>query len=398
MILPFFFLLREVGIPISFQYVMDFFQGYQKGLVYDLQSLFVFLRLVCIKKVEYYDLYERAFRYYFLGEKVELPHPVPVESILASPRFREWLEKILDEWKLQDPVLHDLSLEELLQKFWETYLQQKEEHHGGSRWIGVGGTSPYGHSGAARGGIRVYGGPGNRSAMKVLGPRRYIDYSGEATLGSENIRQALATLKMLKPHGPPTELDIDATIRETCRLGGEIELVFQKELQDKLEVMVFLDNGGFSMTPYVSLVRLLFTKMKSQFRNLEFYYFHNTIYSGVYKDVERTRFYSLEDMFRDKKPEIRLFIIGDANMGPYELLAPYGAISFFGYEPIPSIKWLEEIRDHFPHSVWLNPIPKSYWPYESRTIQDIGSIFFMEELTLQGLRKAVEYLQQDEIS
>lgn len=393
MLLPFVYLLKDLGIPVSFQYVMEFFKGLEKGLVRDLESLFLFSRLVFVKKVEHYDLFERAFAAYFLGQEEALA--VDVESILASKSFRDWLEKFLEEANLGPEVIHNMTLDELLKKFWDTLLKQEGEHRGGSRWIGVGGTSPWGHSGRARGGIRLGGASGNRSAMKVFGEHRYIDYSGESTLSAENIRQALSLMKRMVPVGPSTELNIEDTIDETCRQGGEIELVFERELRDRIQVMVFLDNGGYSMSPFVQLVRLLFSKMKSQFKDLDFYYFHNTIYSGVYSDVQRSQFLPMEKVVqKDKKT--RLFIVGDANMGPYELLSPYGSINYYGQHPVPSIEWLKMLAGAFPYSVWLNPLPRMYWPFESSTIEYIGDVFYMEELTLNGLKKTVEYLRERE--
>lgn len=391
MFIDFFQLLRRCGVPISFQYIIDFFAAWEKGLVTNLDRLFIVMRLIFVKRVEHFDAFERAFAAYFLGqiERLQIPE---VDTFLASKPFQEWLNKQIEEGNLSPQAIHDMPLEELLQKFWETLLKQQEEHHGGSRWIGTGGTSPWGHSGYAQGGIRVHGAGGNKSAIKVLGQNRYTNYKQDAKLGAENIRQALATLKHMIPVGPQNELDVDETIYRTCKNGGEIDFVFKRELRDRLKVVLFMDNGGYSMMPYVRLVRLLFSKMRSQFKDLDFYYFHNCIYEGVYSDVQHRNFVPLSSLFQKDK-DIRLFIVGDANMAPSELFSPYGAINYYVENAIPGIDWLRLVADTFPYAVWLNPIEKKYWHYQSSTLEAISEIFHMQDLTLNGLKNAVTYLE-----
>lgn len=392
MFTPFVYLLRDLGIPVSFQYVMEFCQALQKGLVTDLARLFLVSRLIFVKRVEHYDLFERAFAAYFLGQSEALDIPAQ-DTVLGSKPFQEWLLRELSMENLTADVVHDMPLEELLQRFWSTVLAQKEEHHGGNRWVGTGGRSPWGHSGFSRGGVRVYGASMHQSAMKVYGQRRYIDYAAESNLSAENIRQALSMLKRMVPVGPSTELNIDETIYRTCKNGGEIELIFDRELKDKIEVMLLLDNGGFSMDPYIGIVKLLFTKMRDHFRDVKFYYFHNCIYDGVYLDIYRNQFCPLKEIFQ-KDRNTRLFIVGDANMAPSEIFATYGAIDFTVNNRLPGIESLKSIAGAFPYSVWLNPIPKNYWQYQSITLQTIGEIFHMEDLTLNGLKNAVEYLRE----
>lgn len=391
MFIDFVQLLRKCGIPVSFQYVIEFFNAWNKGIVTDLDRLFIVLRLTFIKRVEHYDMFERAFAAYFLGqvEKLEIPE---VDSLLMSKPFQDWLDKQIKEGKLPPEVFHDMPMEELLQKFWDTLLKQQKEHHGGNRWVGTGGTSPWGHSGRSAGGIRVQGAGGNQSASKVIGQNRYTNYKQDAKLAAENIRQALAMLKNMIPAGPNTELDVDETIHRTCKNGGEIEFVFTRELRDRLKVMLFLDNGGYSMTPHVNIVRLLFSKMRNQFKDLEFYYFHNCIYDAVYKDVHHQEPVDLRSILQKDK-ETRIFIVGDANMAPSELFSSYGSINYYVQNAISGIDWLKLMADTFPHTVWLNPIEKGYWHYQSSTLEAISEIFHMEELTLSGLKDAIQYLE-----
>jgi hypothetical protein len=218
-----------------------------------------------------------------------------------------------------------------------------------------------------------------------------VDYAASATLRAENLRQVLAALKHLAPAGPPTELDVDETIDQSCRNGGEIELVFKRELKDRIQLMVLLDNGGASMRPYLDLVKLVFGLMRDQFKDLDYYYFHNCIYGCVYSDPQRLTPYPIYQMLR-RDPETRLIIIGDANMAPAELMLSDGSIDYFSKVRVPGRDWLWQIRNYFGHSVWLNPILRNRWPQESQTIYQIGEIFPMEDLTLAGIRRGVEWL------
>jgi uncharacterized protein with von Willebrand factor type A (vWA) domain len=260
--------------------------------------------------------------------------------------------------------------------------------------VGTGGSSPFGHSGNSKGGVRVFGEGGNRSALKVIGERRYIDYSASTSLHGSNLSQALTALKSLVPSGPRDQLDLDATIHESARNGGEIELVFRRALLDRIEVVLLIDNGGSSMIPHVHLTRLLFSKVRDRIKRLSTFYFHNTIYGSVYKDARRLVKLRTEELLK-RKPETRLLILGDASMAPDELLYPRGAIYYYDADDAESsLAWLQRLRDRFRHSVWLNPIPKEDWKgtYGRMTIHKIGEVFPMEDLTIGGIKRAVERL------
>jgi uncharacterized protein with von Willebrand factor type A (vWA) domain len=384
--------LREYGVPASLTDTIDFYRGLEKGLAPDLDSLFLFARLCFVRRVEHMDPFERAFALHFYG--LDLPRVAEGDpELLHTPQFQEWLRQAIREGELPPAALWTYPPEELMRRFWETLRQQKEAHRGGSRWVGTGGNSPFGHSGNARGGVRVGGPEKGRSALKVIGERRYVDYSENTQLKGENLGQALASLKRLVPSGPRDELDLDETIRQSARNGGEIELAFRRSLLDRLEVVLLIDNGGTSMLPWVQLTRLLFAKLRSRFKRCDTYFFHNTIYGSVYKDPQRRRSLATAELLR-RAPETRLLVLGDASMAPEELTYPYGAISWGSEESEPSVCWLERLRDRFRHAVWLNPIPKEEWPttYGRATISRIGDVFRMEDLTLGGIKRAVEFL------
>ncbi len=388
----FFYHLKDVGIPVTLQQILDFYKAFSKGLVRDIDTLFLVMRLIFVKRTEHYDLFEQAFKQYFYGEERELSVKC-WEELLESKPFSKWLQEEISQGKIGIKELQESSLEDLIRRFWEIALSQRGEHHGGNRWIGSGGGSPFGHSGkrVTEGGIRVFGSSVHGTARKVIGERRYINYSDDAPLTKENIRQILSSMKSLRPVGPLSELDVDETIYKTAKNGGEIELVFRRELRNRIEIVVLLDNGGYSMTPYIPIVKTIFRRIKDSFENVRYYYFHNCIYGQVYIDPPRTKPLKWEDLIR-MGPKVRLIIIGDANMAPSELMASFGSIDIYTAVRKPGYQWLQELRKAFPASVWLNPIQKKYWPYESITIRRIGNIFYMEDLTLGGLRRAVEYL------
>ncbi len=389
----FFYLLREYGVPLSMQYVIDFYEGLEKGIASNLDEFFIFSRLIFVKKVEHMDAFERAFALYFYD--IDIPQVAENDmELFNTKQFKDWLKKALERGDI--PAKHwNMNREELMKKFWETVKKQMEAHHGGNRWVGTGGTSPFGHSGAPQPGVRVYGGGGNRSAIKVIGDRNYVDYSATNTLSGENIRQALNSLKHLKPSGAYSELNIDETIRQTSKNGGEIELIFDRQKLDKIEVILLIDNGGSSMSPFVDLTRLLFSKLQDRFKNFTTYFFHNTIYSQIYKDARRYEPIRTIKLF-ERNPETRIIFLGDASMAPEELMY-LQSLSFLQYDEAPSIssiEWLKMIKNKFKHTIWLNPIPKSEWTdtYGCYTLNKIREIIHMEDLTLQGIKNTVEYL------
>ncbi len=386
----FVYALREAGIPVSVQYILELYRALQRGLATDLDRLFLLARLIFVKRVEYYDTFEQVFAAYFMG--AESARSIPDwEELLAGKPFQEWLRDQIESGQLTPEALREFTTEELLTRFWETVLAQSGEHHGGNTWVGTRGRSPFGHSGHHGGGIRVHGRSLYGTAQKVIGERRYVNYSEKTSLSTENLRQALTSLKSLRPTGPETELDVDETIARTAKNGGEIELVFGRELRNRLKLIVLLDNGGYSMLPYIELVKTVFNKIRDLFSDVSYYYFHNCIYGVVYKDPPRIQAVQWEKLLSHGQ-NTRLVIIGDANMAPAELMAAYGSLDMYTTERRPGMEWLKELRTAYPVSVWMNPILKDRWDYESATIHHIQRVFHMEDLTLAGIKNAVAQL------
>jgi uncharacterized protein with von Willebrand factor type A (vWA) domain len=382
--------LREAGVPVSVQYLLEFHRALRRGIAANLTQLFLLARLIFVKRVEHYDIFEQVFSAYFLKSGLWRKMRDWEEALSGKP-FREWLKEQIELGEISPEEIREFGNEELLARFWETVLAQQAQHQGGSTWVGTRGRSPFGHSGLQAGGIRVYGQSLYRSAQKVIDSRRYLDYSEKATLSNENLRQALACLRCLRPTGPETELDVEATIARTAKNGGEIELVFERELRNRLKLIVLLDNGGYSMDPHIPLVRTIFNKLRDLFRDIRFYYFHNCLYGTVYKDLKRREPVKWERFLGEPK-STRLVLIGDANMAPSELMAASGSIDIHTSARKAGQEWLEELRAAYPVSVWLNPIKKDYWAYESLTVRQIAKIFRMEDLTLAGIKRAVAYL------
>ncbi len=388
----FLYRLREYGVPASPGDTIDFYKGLEKGLAPDLESLFLFARLSFVRRVEHMDPFERAFLFHFYG--IDVPRVTQGDpELLNTPQFKAWLQEAVRSGELPPQAVWSMPLDELMRRFWETLRQQMEKHNGGSRWIGTGGNSPFGHSGNAKGGVRVGGPGGGRSAGKVIGERRYVEYSDGSTLSGANLSQALALLKSLAPSGPRDQLDIDETIYQSARNGGEIELAFRRDKLDKIEVVLLIDNGGSSMIPHVGLTQLLFAKVRDRFKRCDTYFFHNTVYGRVYKDFRRSDPLPTEVLLQ-RNPETRVLFLGDASMAPDELLWPRGSIAWGDEDAEASVVWLRRLRDRFRHSVWLNPISKEDWrtAYGSTTIKHIGEVFPMEDLTLAGIKRAVERL------
>lgn len=395
MFIEFFYTLREVGIPVSPTSFLVFHRAMASGLVRSVEDFYYTARTVLIKSEKYFDLYDQVFSHIFKG--TVLPERSEEElDFLAMSMLDEWLKnprELAASLGIDEEALQKLSPEELLDYFKERLKDQEGRHDGGSKWIGTGGTSPVGHSGYHPGGMRVGGVSGGKTAVKVAGERRYKDYSVNAPLSRAALGEALKRLRNLVPRGARDQIDVDASIYQTMKNGGEIEIVFGRSVVDRLKVILAIDNGGWSMEPHVEVVQVLFSHALSQFKDLKIYYFHNTIYDLLWEDPARFRKPVELDKLAARDPETRLIIVGDASMAPYELMSADGSIYAFERSGRPSIDRLRFLAKSFPHAVWLNPVGRRSWGY-TRTIGMIREIFPMFELSLDGLEKAVSQLMQ----
>ncbi len=393
MFIDFFYTLRESGVPVSPTSFLTLQRALSLGLIASLNDFYTSARAILVKSERYFDLFDQVFAHHFEG--AELPD---VEGIaldgMARNLLEEWLKnpQALAEALGMDPAeLSRLSPEELLAYFRERLKDQGEAHHGGSKWIGTGGTSPVGHSGRHPGGMRVGGVSRNRSAVKVAMDRRYRDYSLDGPLTQPMVGEALKRLRNMVPAGPRDKVDIDATLYRTMKNGGEIEIVFERSLKDRLKVILAIDNGGWSMDPYIPVVQTLFDYARAQFKDLKTFYFHNTVYATIWSDPGRYRKAQRISEFARLDPETRLVLVGDASMAPYELMASDGSIHVEERSGEPSVACLKFLAQTFRHCVWLNPIAERMWGY-THTINAIRQIVPMFELSLDGLEKAVARL------
>ena len=395
MFVDFFYLLKKVGIPVSPTSFLRLQKALNMGLVNSVDDFYTAARSILVKSERYFDLYDQVFAHRFQG--VELKEPEAIEiSEVARALLEEWLKnpkELADLLGIKEEDLSKLTPEELLQYFLDRLKEQTKAHHGGGKWIGTGGTSPVGHSGYHPGGMRVGGVSRNKSAVKVAMERRYRDYSQDGPLTESQMGEALKRLRNMVPHGPKDRVNIDETIYETMKNAGEIEIVFDQSLRDRLKVILAIDNGGWSMDPYIGLVQTLFNYARSQFKDLKTFFFHNTIYDYLWEDPQRrSKPVPVAELIR-LDPETRFIIIGDASMAPYELMSTDGSIYVGERSGKPSYMRIEFIAKTFPHSVWLNPVPPMEWAY-TRTILHIQEIFPMFELTLDGLEKAVSHIMR----
>jgi uncharacterized protein with von Willebrand factor type A (vWA) domain len=392
MFINFFYNLREAGVPVSPTSLLTLHRALHRGLIADMDDFYVSARTILVKSERHFDRYDQVYAHHF--EDGALPD--------SGVDLDEVAWELLDQW-LRNPAaaarmlgedeedLEKLSRAELLEYFLARLLEQKGEHHGGAKWIGTGGTSPVGHSGFHPSGMRIAGDFTRHSAISTARSRRYRDYSGQGPLTQGSMGEALKRLRNLIPAGAKDQLNIDRTIYNTVKIGGEIDLVFEQRLKDRLKVILVIDNGGWSMEPHVKIVQTLFDYARAQFKDVKTFYFHNTIYDTLWKDPSRSKKPFPVDDLQRLDPETRFIIVGDGDMAPFELSTRDGSIHIQDRNGRTSLEALQFIAKTFPHSAWLNPIRQGRWDH-SRSINMIKHIFPMFELSLDGLEKAVSHL------
>ena len=393
MFVDFFYTLRDRGIPVTPTSFLRLHKALSLGLVQSMEDFYTAARAILVKSERYFDSYDQIFAHHFKG--VEIHDPTAVElTEIARAMLDEWLKNPGDMAKalgVNEATLQKMTPEELIQYFLDRLKEQTEAHHGGNKWIGTRGTSPVGHSGYHPGGMRVGGQSRNKSAVKVALERRYRDYSQEGPLTKFQMGEALKRLRRMTPTGPKDTVNVDKTIYQTMRNAGEIEIVFDRRLKDRMKIILLIDNGGWSMEPYVEIVQTLFHYARSQFKDLKIYFFHNTIYNRVWADPQRHHKPEPLEEFIRKDPETRLIMVGDASMAPYELIHGNGAIYVDQKPTGASIDRLKFLAQTFRHAVWLNPVPQNEWDM-TWTIGIVRQVFPMFELTLDGLEKSILHL------
>jgi len=393
MFIEFFYKMKDAGIPVSPTSFLTLQKALGSGLVNSLDDFYTAARTTLVKSERYFDLFDQIFAHHFEGAELPDTDGVALDE-MARALLANWLENpkaLADALGVDEDKLKHLSPDELIDYFKKRLEEQKEQHHGGYKWIGTGGYSPVGHSGYHPGGMRVGGVSRNKSAVKVAMDRRYRDYSQSGPLTRSQIGEALKRLRNMIPVGPKDQINIDESIYQTMKNAGEIQIVFERGMRDRLKVILAIDNGGWSMEPYIPVVQTLFDYARAQFKDLKTYFFHNTVYGALWEDPARYRkAHTVAEMLRSD-PETRLIFVGDASMAPHELLAANGSIHIEERSGAPSIAQLKVLAQTFRHTVWLNPVEEPMWGY-TRTIGMIADVIPMFELTLDGLGKAVAHL------
>ncbi|MDQ3032137.1 MAG: VWA domain-containing protein [Myxococcota bacterium] len=389
MFIAFLYELRRMKVPVGAQEAISLAAALAAGL-HDssLDGFYHVARAVLVHSEAHYDSFDQAFAHHFRG--AELSGKALRAEIL------EWLEQAIDRpHELTDEeraMLENYDLETLEKMFEERLEEQKERHDGGNKWIGTGGTSPFGHSGAAaRAGIRVGGKGGGRSAVQIAQKRAWQGYRDDLTLDVRQMQVALRKLRAFAREGAEDELDIEGSIDATAKNAGELEVVIRPPRRPNVRVVLVMDVGG-SMEPYAHLCSRLFTAASkaTHFREMRHYYFHNCVYGHVYEDDRFTKPKKVRDLLAECGPHHKLIMVGDALMAPYELLQAGGSLDLGDENGVEGIRWLMTMQQHFERSCWLNPEPEKYW--SGNTIQHVRNVFDMFPLTIHGLGEAVSHL------
>jgi len=381
----FFYTLKGKKVPVSITEWMTLMEALSKGYISNLDEFYYLARAMLVKSEGYYDQYDAAFQEYFKG--IETPADI-------SEQILEWLKDPVNRMTLtveERAMFDEMDFDELLRKFEERLKEQTEQHDGGNRWIGRGGTSPFGHSGYHPAGIRIGGESRGRHAIQIAQERRFRNYRNDLTLDVRQIKLALRELRQLNRIGSEDELDLEKTIDATCKNAGELEFIWRQTRKNAVKVLLLMDVGG-SMDPFAQLCSQLFSAAhsSSHFKDFQYLYFHNCIYDRLYWDIERRAAVSTEQLLHVMEPDYKVILVGDARMATYELTQRYGAINYYEQNDTPGLIWLKRISDHFIHSIWLNPEAPYYWNYS--TVIMIGKLFPMYELTLDGLNQGLKEL------
>jgi uncharacterized protein len=387
----FFLHLKSFRIPVSTREYLTLLEALSERVVsLSLDDFYALARLTLVKDEQHFDRFDLAFGSYFRG----LETVFDVRAGIPEEWLRKEFERHLSE-EDRRKVQALGGLDKLLQTLKERLAEQKGRHAGGSKWIGTGGTSPFGAYGYNPEGVRIgQERGGSRSAVKVWDERMFRNLDGDVELNTRNIKVALRRLRRFAREGVPDELDLDGTIACTARNAGWLDLRLQPERRNRVKVLLFLDIGG-SMDPHVQLCEELFSAAKSEFRHLEHFYFHNCIYDHVWRDSTRRQREraSVLELLRTYGADWRAIVVGDAAMSPYELAQAGGSVEYANDEP--GIAWLARVFEHWKHSIWLNPEPPRSWEYTRSTqmiLQLLGPRMF--PLTLDGIAAGIDALRK----
>ncbi|RLQ22927.1 VWA domain-containing protein [Seongchinamella sediminis] len=391
MLINFFHGLRDAGVPVTTRELLDLLEGMKQRVAFGSMDEFYFFSRTCMVKDEkYFDRFDRAFGLHF--KDLEALDDV-IEALIPDDWLRsEFIKNLSAEEKAKIESLG--GLEKLIEEFKKRLEEQEKRHEGGNKWIGTGGTSPFGQEGYHPEGIRVGPNGRNKKAVKVWEKRDFRNLDDSVELGTRNIKVAMRRLRKFARTGAADELDLDDTIGSTARNAGLLDIKMVPERHNAVKVLLFFDVGG-SMDPHVKVCEELFSAARTEFKHMEYFYFHNFIYESVWKNNirrhnERT---PLLDVLHKYSHDYKVIFVGDASMSPYEILQPGGSVEHWNEES--GEVWMRRLQEVYDKVIWINPVPEDEWQYtQSVAITHKLLAGKMFPLTLKGLEEGMSYLSK----
>ncbi len=391
MFLDFFLLLKNQGVPVSLKEYLDLLEGLQKGVISrNVEEFYFFCKTSLIKKEKHLDQFDQLFGLYFKGIE-----SIPDKDIFEIPA--EWMKKnghrVFSPEEMEK-IKATGGLDKLLERIKELYKEQKERHQGGSKWIGTGGTSPFGAYGYNPEGIRIGQDESrHRRAIKVWDKRTFKNLNDDVELETRNMKMVLKKLRVLTREGSQEELDLSETIKRTSENAGMLELKMVPVRKNNVKVLLLFDIGG-SMDDHIELCSQLFSAARYEFKTMDFFYFHNCLYENLWTDNVRRKSNHIPtyEILNKYNSDYKVIMVGDASMSPYEIFSQYGSVEHYNEET--GIIWMERLKNQFNDIVWLNPVREDQWNYT----QSIGMIQKIVDqkmfpLTIGGITEAMETLK-----
>ena len=391
MLINFFFGLKKAGVPVTIRELLDLLEVIKQHLVFaSVDDFYALSRTVLVKDEKYYDKFDRAFGVYFKDLE-------DVDDIINALIPDDWMKKEFEKsLSAEDKAkLESLgSLEKLIEEFKKRLEEQHEKHAGGNKWIGTGGTSPFGQQGYHPEGVRVGEHSTNKRAAKVWDKREFKDLDDSVAISSRNVAVALRRLRQFARTGAEEELDLDDTIASTAKNAGFLDIKMRSERHNAVKVLLFFDVGG-SMDPFIRTCEELFSAARSEFKHLEYFYFHNFIYESVWQNGVRRHDEGIDinDILHTYSKDYKVIFIGDASMSPYEIVSSGGSVEHWNEQP--GRYWFDKLHKNFEKIVWLNPVPQEQWNW-TQSIDICQQLLDdkMYPLTIEGMEAAMAYLSK----
>lgn len=391
MFVDFFYELRNIKIPVTIREYLMLLEAMEKGICEaNVDDFYYLARSALVKDERNFDRFDQAFGSFFRG--LERKSAEFFDDAIPDSWLRALTQRVFSEEELEK--LEKLGFEELMEELQKRLAEQDKPHSGGNKWIGTGGTSPFGHGGQNPAGVRIGGEGGGGSATKVWKKREFRNLTGEVEIGTRNIKVALRRLRKFAREGAQDEFDLEETISSTARNAGILDVKMRAERRNRVKVLMFIDVGG-TMDPHVKVSEELFSASKAEFKHLEYFYFHNFLYERVWRDNRRGRseFLPTWEVLNTYSSDYKVIFVGDATMSPYEVTEAGGSVEHWNDEA--GAVWFQRLLEQFPDTVWLNPESPERWPQTMSTqliYKLIGGRMF--PMTLNGLDRAMDTLRK----